>query len=101
MLQIKTAQQDQRGVGLNIQAYMRDLLMSHANMEIHQAQSLADLFAQKIAESDWLETSTGLTFEKSFDPITAKQEREKQRSPFPADMNRGIDQGVSGVAPGL
>ncbi len=100
MLKIKTAQD--RGVGLNIQAHMRDLLMSHANMDIQQAQTLADLFAQKVTESDWLETSTGLTFEKSFDPAEAKQERERQRSPFPPDMmNRGIDQGVSDAAPGL
>lgn len=108
MLQIKTTQQnqqnqqDQRGVGLNIQAHMRDLLMSHTSMDIQQAQSLADMFAQKVTESDWLETSTGLTFEKSFDPIAAKQDRERQKSPWPADMmNRGTDQGISDAAPGI
>ena len=108
MLQFKSnkcaQQQGDQGVGLNIQAFMRDLLMSHAQMEIKQAQALADLFAEKVAESDWVELSTGLTFEKSFDPATSKwrQEQDRPRSPFPPElMNRGIDSDVSDAAPGL
>lgn len=76
MLKIKTSQN--RGVGLNIQAHMRDLLMSHANMEITQAQELADLFAQTVAASDWLELSNGMTFNKKFDPAASAQNQDRE-----------------------
>lgn len=77
MLKIKTSQNS--GVGLNIQAHMRDLLMSHANMDIAQAQQLADLFAETAAASDWLELSSGMTFNKEFDPATSQYVQSKDR----------------------
>lgn len=77
MLKIKTSQN--RGAGLNIQAHMRDLLMSHANMEITQAQELADLFAQTVAASEWLELSNGMTFNKTFDPAASQSAQNQNR----------------------
>ena len=79
MLQIKKAQTfpDQTG-GLNIQAHLRDLLMSEASMPITQAQQIADMFAQTVQTSNWLELSSGLTFERKFDPSNQFSETEQQ-----------------------
>ncbi len=78
MLKIRTAQQ----VGLNIQSHLRDLLMSEVNMPIEQAQAIADKFTAMATNSDWLETSTGVTWEKTFTPSRLSEEQPEEPAPL-------------------
>ena len=92
MLRVTSQNTSQRSVGLNIQAFFRDLVMAHADMHHPQAQALADMFAQKVQESEWLELSNGLTFEKKFDPAPEQQ---------PNSWMNDIEVQAPGTAPGL
>jgi len=64
----KSAQQEPPKTGLNIQAFIRDLLMAEMSIPIREAQSFADKVAQEIEQVSWLETSRGSVFKKGFDP---------------------------------
>lgn len=84
MLQIRKSQIEQQPgsqqAGLNIQAHVRDLLMSEASMPVAQAQQIADKFAQTVQNSSWVELSNGLTFERKFDPAKEPFSQEEQRT---------------------
>lgn len=56
-------------MGTNISALIRDILVQYGKLPYSEAQKIADdMTAQHIDPADWLVTSTGLTFDRGFDP---------------------------------
>jgi hypothetical protein len=109
MLKVRTGQfSDQNApgepptgrVGLNLQAYFRDLAMAEFGVPIQQAQAAADKFAEMVQSSEWLELSNGMATWQKKDIETQQPAR---KSPFPEWMTRnpGIGGDVSDAAPGL